>query len=126
VYLSVSFLIPDERRLRQAVSTNNVDQVAALLGSGVNPNCVDHQHRSPLHLAACRGYCDIVRSVIWFPSLSILYHGMSVYTIRTFCKNCFFNFVYISIKLQHFGSWIFFRLKVKKGRTETQAVGPPG
>jgi ankyrin repeat protein len=69
MYLSVLFFIPDERRLRQAASTNNVDQVAALLGSGVNPNCIDDQHRSPLHLAACRGYCDIVRSVIFSPLL---------------------------------------------------------
>jgi hypothetical protein len=37
------------------------------------------------------------------------------------------SIVYISIKLQRFGSWIFFHLQVKKkGRTETLAVGPPG
>jgi hypothetical protein len=31
------------------------------------------------------------------------------------------SIVYISIKFQHFGSWIFFRLQVK-GMTETLAV----
>jgi hypothetical protein len=34
------------------------------------------------------------------------------------------SIVYILIKLLRFGSWIFFRLEVKKGRTETVAVGP--
>jgi hypothetical protein len=44
------------------------------------------------------------------------------------CKIVFWTLfiVYISIKLQHFGSWIFFCLQVKKRRTETLAVGPPG
>jgi hypothetical protein len=36
------------------------------------------------------------------------------------------SIVYILIKLQRFGSWIFFHLLVKRGRTETLAVGPPG
>jgi hypothetical protein len=36
------------------------------------------------------------------------------------------SIVYISIKLQRFGSWIFFRLQVKKGRTKTLTDGPPG
>jgi hypothetical protein len=37
------------------------------------------------------------------------------------------SIVYISIKLQRFGSWILFRLQVKKkGGAETLAVGPPG
>jgi ankyrin repeat protein len=73
-YLPVLFFITDERRLRQAASTNNVDQVAALLDSGVNPNCIDEQRRSSLHLAACKGYCDIVRFGIVYSSLgSLLY-----------------------------------------------------
>ncbi|XP_069701388.1 ankyrin repeat domain-containing protein 54-like [Periplaneta americana] len=54
----------DERRLRQAASTNNVEQVAALLDSGVDPNCRDEQRRSPLHLAACRGYSEVVRLLL--------------------------------------------------------------
>jgi hypothetical protein len=36
------------------------------------------------------------------------------------------SIVYILIKLPRFGSWIFFRLQVKRGMTETLAVGPPG
>jgi hypothetical protein len=36
------------------------------------------------------------------------------------------SIVYISIKLQRFGSWIFFCLQVKKkGRTKTLVVEPP-
>jgi hypothetical protein len=34
------------------------------------------------------------------------------------------SIVYILIKLLCFGSWIFFRLQIKGGRTETLAVGP--
>lgn len=57
------FLIAAGRRLCRAVSTNDVERVAALLADGANPNCTDCQQRSVLHLAACRGYCDIVRFV---------------------------------------------------------------
>jgi hypothetical protein len=46
--------------------------VAALLADGANPNCTDCQQRSVLHLAACRGFCDIVRFVTVFPSVSML------------------------------------------------------
>jgi hypothetical protein len=61
-----SFLITDTRRLHLAASTNNVNLMETLLRSGVNPNCKDDQSRSSLHLAACRGYQDIVRFVIVF------------------------------------------------------------
>jgi hypothetical protein len=46
--------------------------------------------------------------------------------VRFICKIVFLTLfiVHISIKLQHFGSWIFFRLQV--GRTKPLAVGPPG
>jgi hypothetical protein len=37
---------------------------------------------------------------------------------------CTLSIVHILIKLLHFGSWIFFRLQVKRGRTETLVVGP--
>jgi ankyrin repeat protein len=59
----LSFLITDERRLHLAASTNNVNLLLTLLRCGVNPNCRDDQSRSSLHLAACRGYQDIVRFV---------------------------------------------------------------
>jgi hypothetical protein len=55
------------------------------------------------HLRAAADMCNFAKAVYW--TLSI---------------------VYISIKLHRFGSWIFFRLQVKKGRTETPAVGLPG
>lgn len=54
----------NERRLRYAASTNNVEQVEALLNSGVHPNGSDDQFRSPLHLSACRGYTDVVRLLL--------------------------------------------------------------
>lgn len=61
------------RRLCRAVSTNDVERVAALLDDGANPNCTDCQQRSVLHLAACRGYCDIVRFVSVSLSVSTLH-----------------------------------------------------
>ncbi|KAJ9579829.1 hypothetical protein L9F63_004501, partial [Diploptera punctata] len=54
----------DERRLRHAAYTNNVDLVAALLDSGVNPNACDEAYRSPLLIAACRGYSQVVRLLL--------------------------------------------------------------
>jgi hypothetical protein len=61
-----SFLLTDARRLHIAASTNNVNMMETLLRSGVDPNCKDVQSRSSLHLAACRGYHDIVRFVVVF------------------------------------------------------------
>jgi hypothetical protein len=44
--------------------------------------------------------------------------------LHNFAKVVFWNssIIYISIKLQRFRSWVFFRLQVKKERTETLAV----
>jgi hypothetical protein len=55
-------------------------------------------------------------------------HSNPQLLISLICKSGFLDLsiVYISIKLQRFGSCIFIRLQVKKGRTETLAVGPPG
>jgi ankyrin repeat domain-containing protein 54 len=55
--------ISDERNLRRAVSTNNTQTVAVLLNSGVSPNAADEFKRAPLHLAACRGYIQILQYV---------------------------------------------------------------
>ncbi|KAK3911381.1 Ankyrin repeat domain-containing protein 54 [Frankliniella fusca] len=54
----------DERKLRVAVSSNNIELVQSFLFSGVSPNCIDSMGRSPLHLAACSGYADIVRLLL--------------------------------------------------------------
>jgi hypothetical protein len=44
------------------------------------------------------------------------------------CKSGFWtlSIVYIPIKLQRFGSWIFFRLQVKRKDRIPLVVGPPG
>lgn len=43
------------------MSTNNTQTVAVLLNSGVSPNAADEFKRAPLHLAACRGYIQILQ-----------------------------------------------------------------
>ncbi|XP_066992127.1 ankyrin repeat domain-containing protein 54 [Anabrus simplex] len=59
------FRVPlDERKLRYAALTNDVDRLTQLLEKGVNPNCCDAHKRTPLHLASCKGYCDIVRILL--------------------------------------------------------------
>jgi hypothetical protein len=78
----LSFLITDERRLHQAASTNNVNLMQTLLHSGVNPNCKDALSRSSLHLAACRGYHDIVRFVSFYKHPLCMYKG---YLENNFC-----------------------------------------
>lgn len=49
-----------ERRMRAAAATNNTIMMKQLLNSGVSPNHHDEQGRTPLHLASCRGYTEIV------------------------------------------------------------------
>lgn len=65
------FSLTVERKLRIAVSTNNIELVQSYLFSGVNPNCVDSMGRSPLHLASSSGYSDIVRYVCDFSIFKI-------------------------------------------------------
>lgn len=58
------FTIYNGRKLRRAVSTNNTEVVEKLLSAGVNPSCCDELGRSPLHLAACRGYTEILQMLL--------------------------------------------------------------
>lgn len=44
---------------------NDTGRVGELLQQGVNPNCYDWQERTPLHLAASRGYAQMVRLVMF-------------------------------------------------------------
>uniref|UniRef100_A0A0A9WBK5 Ankyrin repeat domain-containing protein 54 n=2 Tax=Lygus hesperus TaxID=30085 RepID=A0A0A9WBK5_LYGHE len=53
-----------ERGLVQAASLNDVAKVNNLLNRGVNPNCSDSLSRTPLHIAACKGYAGIVRMLL--------------------------------------------------------------
>ena len=50
-----------ERRLRTACSVNNIELVENLLNLGVDPKSVDEMQRSPLHIAASKGYTEIVK-----------------------------------------------------------------
>ncbi|XP_014257464.1 ankyrin repeat domain-containing protein 54-like isoform X2 [Cimex lectularius] len=54
----------DERRLCQAVSMNDTATVIHLLNQGVSPSCYDRQMRTPLHLAACKGYAHMVKILL--------------------------------------------------------------
>jgi len=53
-----------ERRLCRAVSMNDTATVCQLLRQGVSASCYDSQRRSPLHLAACKGYDHLVRILL--------------------------------------------------------------
>lgn len=53
--------IPEERKLRIAVGLNNVATVERLLKEGVDPKVTDIKERSPLHIAASKGYAEIAR-----------------------------------------------------------------
>ncbi|XP_037933685.1 ankyrin repeat domain-containing protein 54 [Teleopsis dalmanni] len=54
------------RKLRTAAATCNIELLNRLLESGVDPNAADEYKRSPLHLAACRGYIHIVQQLLKF------------------------------------------------------------
>ncbi|KOX73982.1 60S ribosomal protein L18 [Melipona quadrifasciata] len=53
-----------QHKLRMAAATNNTFMVQEFLSIGVSPNCCDLQGRTPLHLAACRGYTKTVRLLL--------------------------------------------------------------
>ncbi|KAL7731919.1 hypothetical protein ACLKA6_016971 [Drosophila palustris] len=54
----------NNRKLRTAASTCNIELLNRILESGGNPNAADEYNRSPLHLAACRGYIPIVQQLL--------------------------------------------------------------
>lgn len=54
----------DEKKLHRSIVTNNTDAVHDLLRQGVNPNASDSLLRSPLHMAACRGFKEIVTLLV--------------------------------------------------------------
>ncbi|XP_064541671.1 ankyrin repeat domain-containing protein 54 [Drosophila montana] len=54
----------NNRKLRTAASTCNIELLNRILESGGNPNAADEFNRSPLHLAACRGYIPIVQQLL--------------------------------------------------------------
>lgn len=51
-----SCAISKQRKLRLAASLCNTELIMRLLDDGVNPDSADEHKRSPLHLAASRGY----------------------------------------------------------------------
>ncbi|XP_030373380.1 ankyrin repeat domain-containing protein 54 [Scaptodrosophila lebanonensis] len=52
------------RKLRTAASTCNIELLNRILEDGGDPNAADEYKRSPLHLAACRGYIPIVQQLL--------------------------------------------------------------
>jgi ankyrin repeat protein len=56
-----------ERKLRLAANMNNVEGLRQLLTAhegGVDPNCGDEHKRTALHMAAAKGYADVVRVLL--------------------------------------------------------------
>lgn len=53
-----------ERKLRLAANTNDADRLRSLLDSGIDPKSCDEFQRTALHLAASKGYTEIVRFAI--------------------------------------------------------------
>ncbi|CAN8232817.1 unnamed protein product [Cochlearia groenlandica] len=51
-------------KLNSAASQGDIYQLKSLIRSGADPNITDYDGRSPLHLAACRGYEDITLLLI--------------------------------------------------------------
>lgn len=53
--------VTGERKLRLAANTNDLDRLKTLLDSGIDPKSCDEFLRSALHLAASKGYTEVVR-----------------------------------------------------------------
>lgn len=52
--------IVDSHKLCRAANINNTEMLEQLLKMGVDPNCWDSRKRTPLHLAASKGYAEAV------------------------------------------------------------------
>lgn len=57
----LNILITDSHRLCRVASMNNTEILEQMLKNGVNPNCWDSRKRTPLHLAASKGYAEAVK-----------------------------------------------------------------
>jgi len=53
-------MVVDSHKLCRAANMNNTELLEQLLKNGVNPNCWDSRKRTPLHLAASKGYAEAV------------------------------------------------------------------
>lgn len=53
----------DTMRMCRAACHNNTQAMREMLDAGISPNCCDGYKRSPLHMAACMGYADMVKLV---------------------------------------------------------------
>ncbi|EPS72922.1 hypothetical protein M569_01827, partial [Genlisea aurea] len=65
-------------RVNSAVYSGNLHQLKTLIRSGADPNKSDYDERSPLHIAASRGYDDI--------TLFLIQQGVDIN-----CEDCFGN-----------------------------------
>lgn len=65
-----------ERKLRLAANTNDLDRLKSLLDSGIDPKSCDEFLRTALHLAASKGYTEVVRyftNVDCFPLTFVIF-----------------------------------------------------
>ena len=53
-----------ERKIRIHAGMNNNEQVERLLASGANPNSADEHGRTALHIAAAKGFADVVSTML--------------------------------------------------------------
>lgn len=64
VIISTAYLcnsiITDSHKLCRAANMNNTEVLEQFLKNGVDPNCWDSRKRTPLHLAASKGYAEAV------------------------------------------------------------------
>ena len=70
--------IVEQRKLRIAVGLNNVDAVEQLLKEDVNPRMTDDKERSPLHIAASKGYAEIARWGYFYHVYIIIYQNLAI------------------------------------------------
>lgn len=47
--------------MRRAAGQNDTEAMRQMLESGMSPNVSDDYRRTPLHMAACMGYADMVK-----------------------------------------------------------------
>lgn len=67
-------VIPKERytaQMIQAAADDDVEYIKMAIESGMNPNCSDYDHRTPLHLAASNSSMSVLKYLVDHPAVEL-------------------------------------------------------
>ena len=81
------------------------DAVKFLIEYGCSPNLQDHQHSTPLHLAAEKGHIQVVEVLLSYPDTNLVsYHDYQVRVLISYLLLCYLRLLhpYLVSLLKHY------------------------